>query len=268
MPQWLRDAAHDAAAKPAGDAKAVILYDEQVTTVKDNGEVETLYRRAYLIVRPGGHDYGKLFVPFDSQTRITSIKAWCLPKQGKDYSVKEKDAVEIGFSEEFYSDLHHKILEIPAADPGNVIGYEYVQKSRPFILQDEWEFQSELPVRRARFTLNLPPSWEFSTVWMHYSEQKPQSASGNQTVWEVTDVPPIKEERDMPPVRSVEGRMGVTYHPPSGSSTALGPTNWQQIGAWYAGLAAKNISATVGCLWCTAASVRGSRSDTQPSPQW
>jgi transglutaminase-like putative cysteine protease len=244
VPGWLRDAARDASTNAEQDAEAVILYDEQQTTVKDNGEVETLYRRAYLILRTAGHEYGKLFVPFDSQTRITSIKAWCLPKQGKEYSVKEKDAAEIGFSEEFYSDLHHKVLEIPAADPGNVVGYEYVQKSRPFILQDEWTFQGELPVRRARFTLNLPGTWEFSSYWMHYTEQKPQSTTPTQTVWEVTNVPPIKHEQDMPPVGSVEGRMGVTYHPPSGGSGALGPTNWQQIGTWYAGLAATALQPT------------------------
>ena len=246
VPTWLREAARDATSSKESDAKAVILYDEQQTTVKDNGEVETLYRRAYLIQRTEGRDYGKLFVPFDSQTRITSIKAWCLPKQGKEYSVKEKDAAEIGFSEEFYSDLHHKILQIPAADPGNVIGYEYTQKSRPFILQDEWEFQGELPVRRARFTLNLPSSWEFSSFWMHYDEQKPLSTTPTQTVWEVANVPAIKHEDYMPPVESVVGRLGVTYHPPSGESAALGPTNWQQIGAWYAGLAAQALQPTPG----------------------
>ena len=31
---------------------------------------------------------------FDADTRITAMHGWCIPAQGKDYEVKEKDALE------------------------------------------------------------------------------------------------------------------------------------------------------------------------------
>lgn len=246
VPQWLRDAAQQSAAPGApsnGDANAVILFDDQETNVKDNGEIETTYRRAYLILRPGGKSEGTLVVPFDSQMKITSIRGWCIPKTGKEFEVKDKDAVEISFDEEFYSDSRHKVLDIPAPLPGNVIGYEYKQKSRPFVLQDEWWFQSNLPVRLSRFTVNLPPGWKFKSYWMHYPEQSPKIETGSEMQWEVENVPAIKEEVAMPALRAIVGRMGVTYAPPSGFA-ALGPVDWQQIGKWYEGLATNSVQAT------------------------
>jgi len=242
-PGWMHDAARDTATG-AAEASAVILYDEQQVLVKDNGEVETMYRRAYRILRPNGREYGHVAVSFDGQSKLTYLKAWCIPKDGKDYEVKEKDAVEVNFHDEFYSDLRTKVLDIPAATPGSVVGYEYVQKGRPFILQDEWWFQAPVFVRKSRFTLTIPNGWEFNNYWIHHSEEKPVSAAGTQTVWEVENIAPIKEERDMPPMRAVIGRMAVTYHPPKGTATAIGPVNWQEIGTWYSQLASPSAQPT------------------------
>src|SRR5439155_11321636 len=88
----------------------------------------------------------------DDETRLTELKAWCLPAAGKDYEVKQKDAIETSaFNESLYQDTRYLILKIPAADPGNIVGYEYEQRRRPSILQDTWQFQHDVPVRRARF---------------------------------------------------------------------------------------------------------------------
>ena len=94
---------------------------------------------------------------FDSQTEITSLKGWALTAAGEEYEVKKGDAVTAGYSEELYSDTRYQVLQIPAAQPGNVVGYEYQQLERPFVLQAQWPFQDEVPVRHARFVLELPP---------------------------------------------------------------------------------------------------------------
>jgi transglutaminase-like putative cysteine protease len=234
VPAWVRDAAQQSAAPgapPNGEANAVILYDEQETNVKDNGEIETMHRRAFLILRPGGKSAGILNVPFDPQMKIVSIRGWCLPKAGKEYEVKDKDAMEVNFDEEFYSDVR------------NVVAYEYRQKSRPFILQDEWSFQSELPMRRSIFTVNLPPGWKFKSYWMHYPEQSPKVETASEMQWEVDNIPAMKEEPGMPAWGAVAGRMGVTYVPPAGSA-ALGPSDWPEIGKWFEGLATSSVQAT------------------------
>ncbi len=243
-PAWLRSAAHETYPNAPPDTQAIVLIDEQETTVQSNGSVETTFRRAYLILRPSGKKFGIVTVPFDNETRITWVKAWCIPKDGKDYEVKEKDFLEVGATEEFYSDNRMKAVEIPAATPGNVVGYEYHQKSRPFILQDEWHLQFEVPVRRSRFTLSLPSGWDYTAHWMNYPEQKPISDSATLISWEIENIPGIKKERSMPNPRAVLARMGVTYHPPKDKGSALGPTNWNQIGVWYAQLSSGSIQPT------------------------
>jgi hypothetical protein len=244
VPTWLRQAAKESLPPVTPETVAVVLYDEQETTVQNNGEVETTYRRAYMIFRPAGKDLGTFGVHFDNETKITWMKAWCIPKDGKEFEVKEKDAIETGASEEFYSDDRYKVLEIPAALPGNVIGYEYHQKRRPFFLQDEWRFQSNLPTRRSRFSISLPSGWEHVAMWIHFTEQKPVVDTPSQVAWEIENVPAIKPEPLMPDWRAVAGRMGVTFHPLSGTTSALGPTNWDQIGVWLAQLASGPLQPT------------------------
>jgi len=74
---------------------------------------------------------------FDSETKINSIHGWCIPAQGKDYEIKDKDAIETALfgvqDGELMSDLKTKLLTIPAADLGNIVGYEIDQEVRPYV---------------------------------------------------------------------------------------------------------------------------------------
>lgn len=237
-PEWLRTAAQSPVPHYSDDTNAVVLWDEQVTTVKDNGEIKTQYRRAYKILRPEGRDHGIVTVYFDNETRLTYLKAWSIPADGKDYEVREKDAVETAFpgGGELYQDTRYKLLKIPAAEPGNVIGYEYEQKQRPYILEDVWRLQVEIPVRRARYVLRLPEGWEFDTVWVNRPAQKPVPTDKNEWVWDLQDIAPVEEEPAMPDWRSVAGWLAVTYFPRRQDTNEKSPASWSDIGRWYARL--------------------------------
>ncbi len=232
-PEWLKAAAREPLPPHPDDADAVQLLDEQVTTVSESGEIKTRYRRAYKILRPGGRDYGTVAVYFDNETRLTYLKAWCLPAEGKEYEVKEGDAVETSpFSGSLYEDTRAKVLEIPAADPGNVVGYEYEQKDRPFVLQNLWVFQEEIPMRRARFVLELPRGWEFDATWMNHVRQEPQTAGENRWLWEVENIPAVEPEPAMPPWRAVAGHMVVRLFPPNPALREKSHRNWEDMGRW------------------------------------
>ena len=245
-PEWLRALARAPVPRYAEETDAVVLLDERVTTVNESGEIKTLYRRAYKILRPEGRKRGTVVVYFDNETRLTYLKAWSLPAAGGEYEVKEKDAIETSpFGVELYADTRRKVLPIPAAEPGNVIGYEYEQKRRPFILQDRWFFQDPDPVRRARFALQLPKGWEFVSVWMNYSAQDPHRTGENQWVWEIADVPAIEPELSMPPWQAVGGWLAVTYYPRHVEEVkGKGHGSWHDVGAWYSQLAATRRQAT------------------------
>lgn len=238
-PQWMHALVN--APLPVHDEKtdAVLLYSEDILNVQGNGKIKSIERRAYKILRPGGRERGLVLATFDSETRITGLRGWCIPAQGKDYEVKDKDVVEaalMGVSNgEFASDDRTKILKIPAPDPGNIVGYEIERERRPYILQDEWSFQDEDPVREARYTLQLPAGWEYKAVFLNYPEVKETSQGPNQWQWVVNNVEAIRPEDDMPPWRAVAGQMIVSFFSPGGGQTS-GFGSWNDMALWEAGL--------------------------------
>jgi len=220
-PSWM----HALTSTPLPDhdnkTDAVLLYSEDIVTVQGNGKIKHLTRRAFKILRVGGKEHGTAVAYIDAETKILSMKGWCIPAQGKDYEVKEKDAIETSLpgvaNGELVSDLRAKLLLIPASDPGNIVGYEIEQEERLYILQEEWLFQSSLPAREARLTLNLPSGWEYNVTWINYPEVKPTSTSPAQSQWVVSDVKAIRAEDDMPPWKGVAGQMLLSLLPPGDS---------------------------------------------------
>jgi transglutaminase-like putative cysteine protease len=236
-PDWLRTAAHETLPEYSKDAVAVVLLDETQTTVKDNGEVENLHRRAVKILRPEGREeYGYAGVEFDNQTKVTSFRGWTITPQGKELAFTEKDASETSLSSfEVFSDTRAKVMRFPEANAGSILGYEYVQKQRPFIFEDSWLIQERIPVHRARFVLQLPAGWEYTTKWFKHEEEKSQDL-GNQHVWEVKDLPEIETEPQMPTWRAVAAWVGVKYFPRDPALRAKTTGSWTDIGNWYNGL--------------------------------
>src|SRR6202041_585636 len=231
-PDWLRAAAHQTLPEYPKDTIAVVLLDEEQTTVKDNGDIETRHRRAYKPLRPEARDkYAYAFVQFNNDTKLSFFKAWTITANGQEMELKEKDAVEFSLSSfEVFSDLRGKGIKFSAADPGNIVGYEYVQKHRPFAFEDDWQFQSEIPTRRARFSLQLPVGWEFSESWANFPKQQPQSSANNFNVWEVENVPAVEIEPAMPPFLTVASRMDIKYFPRDPALRAKTTGTWNDIG--------------------------------------
>ena len=50
-------------------------------------------------VRVGGKDFGVAEAYFDAETKILNMRGWCIPASGKDYEVKEKEAMESRYPE-------------------------------------------------------------------------------------------------------------------------------------------------------------------------
>jgi Domain of Unknown Function with PDB structure (DUF3857)/Transglutaminase-like superfamily len=245
-PDWLRTAAAQKIGDYDKDTVAVILLDDCQTTVKDNGDIETRHRRAIKLLRPEARDnYGFVRVDFDNQTKITYLKAWTITPDNHELEVKEKDAAEVGLSTfEVFSDDRAKILTFPEANAGSVVGYEYVQKHRPFVFEDDWSFQHIVPVLDARFTLQLPAGWEFSTFWINHPEQRPQELSPNVSTWEVKDVPAVEVEPEMPPWEAIGGRLGLKYFPRDPAMRAKTSGSWTDLGLWYDGLSRGSLAAS------------------------
>jgi len=238
-PAWMHAVA--LAPIPAHDEKtnAVLLYQEKTVTVQSLDKFKIHVRVAYKILRPSGRDYGFADISFNAHTKINGLHGWCIPAQGKDYEVKDKEAIETALrnveGSELVSDVRSKLLQIPAPDPGNIVGYEYEEDEQPLVLQDFWEFQREIPVRETHYSLQLPPGWEYKASWINYPEAKPTQGGNNQWDWVVSDVKAIRKEAEMPPIEGVAGQMIISLFPPGGAS-ANGFSSWLEMGNWYRNL--------------------------------
>jgi hypothetical protein len=232
-PQWMH--ALVSVPLPAHDEKtdAVVLLSDVNVTVLGTDKIRTHVREAYKILRPEGREHGLIWVEFNPERKVKDFRAWCIPAQGRDYEVKEKDAIDVADPAEggyLIDDTKRKILQIPAPDPGNIIGYEYEVEEEPFWLQDAWYFQRPDPVRESHFSLQLPPGWVFKTAWISHAEIKPDETGGALN-WAITDVPGIRSEPEMPPWKGVAGQMVVTFFP-SGTPAKDEFASWDGIGNW------------------------------------
>ncbi len=234
-PAWMH--AQLTAPVPAHDEKtdAVMLYSETILTVQPNGKVRRLYRQAVKILRPDGEAWGTVRVYFDPQSHITDLHAWCIPASGKDYEIKEKEAVESAVlgveGGELVSDARTKSLRIPAAIPGSIVGYEVEQEFRPYMMVDEWGFQDTIPVREALYTLKLPPGWTYKTNWLNHPDESPMQAAPGEWRWSVNDLKGIRVEKYMPPWQGIAGHMVIAFAPPTGQDAGI--QSWRDLGAWY-----------------------------------
>lgn len=239
-PQWMHTAA--AVPLPTYDEKtnAVLLYSSMDVNVASVDKIKTTVREVYKIVRPGGREHGKVHIYFNPQRKIKNLHGWCIPAQGKDFEVKDKDATEIALElvgAELIDDTKYKVIDIPASDPGNVIGYEYEVEEKPFFLQDMWAFQGPDPVRESHYSLQLPAGWEYKASWMNHDEIKPVDAGHNTWQWAVTDVAAIRHEPSMPAFQGIAGQLVITFFP-AGGKAATGFAEWQDLGTWVNALLA------------------------------
>ena len=234
---------------PSYDEKtdAVLLYSETNVTVLSADKIRTHVREAYKILRHEGREHGTVYVYFHPHRKITNLHAWCIPAQGKDYEVKEKDAIDISppiEGGELVSDVKLRVLHVPAPDVGNIIGSEYEVEEQPFFLQDIWRFQEADPVRESHYSLQLPLGWEYKSSWLSYPEVKPTERGGNLAQWVVSDVKGIRYEPDMPPVSGVVGQMIVSFFPAGGTSRKNEFASWESMGSWYGNLIRGQVDAS------------------------
>jgi hypothetical protein len=239
VPDWLRSLAQQQVKKYADDANAVVLLDDQEITVKDNGEIVEHHRIAYRILRPEGKHYAELPVAFDKETKLNYLRGWSITAKGQEYEAKDKDSLEVSTTTfEVFSDEKVKFLRLPGGDVGTVVGYEYERKQRPYIFEDRWDFQSTIPVEKSRYSLHLPSAWEYRADWINFAEIKPVE-TGNNSVWELKDVPRIEKELHKLPDGALAGKMVVTFYSDKVRSQTY--RTWNELAAWHAQLIAPSF---------------------------
>ena len=74
-----------------------------------------------------------------------------------------------GYSEELYSDTRYQVLQSPAAQPGNVVGYDWNAHS---YCRHSGSYQDEVPVRHARS--GVAAEEPYAASWRNHEPVSPQ----------------------------------------------------------------------------------------------
>lgn len=243
-PDWLRAVASekvpDYPHRADDPPEVVLLLDEAQITAKENGEIETRFRRAFRILRPEAQntpEWNNIEVEFGKDQKVSDLRSWTITADGRELATGKNDVVQEGFLYDIeYTDAQAQTLKFIEPRVGSVIGYEYVFKNRPFMFEDDWYFQDTVPVHTSRVTLQLPSGWDYTAHFFNMPEQKPANPSPGHYVWELHDFAAVDSEPQMPPWRSVAEWMGLKYFPRNPALRAKTTGTWQDIGLWYNGL--------------------------------
>jgi hypothetical protein len=235
VPDWVQAAIAQPKGTYSPETSAVVLLDDTVLSVGNDGKAVERRRHVVRILRPNGRDEGVIVVPYDKDSKILSLHVWSVGPDGHEYAMKDNEIADEGYpgGGGMYFDERFKVANAPGRDPGGVVAYEVEQRIAPYDHETTWHFQGDIPHVKQSFTLEVPPNYTYVSVWAHHDSVKAIDLEHQRYRWEMNDVPGIDLDRVPmhPSAYALEGRMTVHYGPVGASGPPLG--SWQEIGEWY-----------------------------------
>jgi hypothetical protein len=245
VPDWVKAAMAQPAGHYSAETSAVVLLDETVLTIGNDGKAVERHRHVVKILRPNGREDALVVVPYDKDTKILGLHVWSVGPDGHEYAMKDNEILDEGYPGEgnFFEDIRRKRAQAPGTDPGGVVAYESEQRLPPYQHEDTWEFQDDIPHVSQSFTIELPPNYTYESSWAHHEPVKAIDLEHQRYRWEMNTEPAIDLERVPmhPSFAALAGRMTVHYGPAGVSAAPLG--SWQALGEWYDGLAHDRLAA-------------------------
>jgi Domain of Unknown Function with PDB structure (DUF3857) len=237
VPAWLAEAALIKVSDHPPETEAVYLLDERAVTVRADGTILANCRVALRILRPAGIDQARrLVVASAFDTRILSMTGWGVTEGRKTVKVTAKDVIETGLAPDtLYTDICIKILNVPGAEVGSLVGFEWQEERKPPSLEDTHMFQGPYPSERSRYSVVLPAGWSADAYWVNWPTVEPGlgevAGAGRSMTWELAAIPAIDEEPLRPPLRALAGRLVLRFR--AARPDARSFAGWADIGAWY-----------------------------------
>jgi transglutaminase-like putative cysteine protease len=238
-PAWVQQAAAIKVPSYEKDVQAVVLVDDQVSTVESDGRVTEVYNFAVRILRREGRDYATGRVGYIPDIgKVKELKAWLVKPTGEIKRYGKDDTVDVAADmNDVYNEYRMKKISATSdADTGAVFAYTYTLEDRSVFSQTDWKFQSDIPVISSRFTLNLPTGWRAEAVTFNHPNIDPR-VNGTSYTWELNNLPAIPDEPLSPSLSNLVARLAVSYFPPSGQTVPIKTfTNWAEVAAWMSEL--------------------------------
>jgi Domain of Unknown Function with PDB structure (DUF3857)/Transglutaminase-like superfamily len=232
VPQWGLDAAKTPTPSYAGDAASVILFDEYLESIDDQGRATERERYAIRILKPQGRD-ASCQTSYDVDEKINYFREWTLTADGKTFQAKDTDFADLGDTSVpvMLSTRRTRMVHAPAADVGATLVCESEELLKPYIQEKDWQFQYSVPVVYEALEVDLPASRAHTEAWHNQAPVKAVEVAPRQWRWEIKDERPL-DLRNVPsrPVwEALAARMTVLW----GDAAVPGDDKqWQSLGQW------------------------------------
>jgi transglutaminase-like putative cysteine protease len=240
VPTWVQQAASMKYPTYDKDVPAVVLVSEGIKSVDADGRVSEVRNFAVRILSREGREYAFARVGYVPDVgKVKELHAWLIRAGGEVKRYGKDDTVDVaGAPNDVYNEYRSKgISASNDADAGTVFAYSYTLEDRSVFSQDDWAFQSGIPVISSRYVLSLPVGWRAESVTFNHAPIQP-SVSGSTYTWELSNLQPISDEPLSPSLDNLVARLAVSYFPPSSVQTTAIRTfsNWGEVAAWMSEL--------------------------------
>ncbi|MBI4651406.1 DUF3857 and transglutaminase domain-containing protein [Candidatus Desantisbacteria bacterium] len=206
-------------AKEYPNAGAIMLLDSASDIIYENGEIISKIHQIIKILNDRGKDFGEISVAYNSSFQNAAFSfARTITSDGTIVLPSKEAFNEItpyaGYN--LYSDIKQKVVSMPAVEPGSIIEYEAVIKSKPLLLSNgysvDWFFQFSEPIMLSKYSITLPKKLPFKTTYYNFEQIPDVSEYKEYTTytWEKLNINEIVTEPVMPSMYKIAPWMRIT----------------------------------------------------------
>ncbi len=231
MPDWLSAAGRVDRGHFGDDSAAVVVSEWTDFTVDATGKYVLTERRALRVLnRRSAEAYLNAVGSENNDSKVTSIQTWAISPSGHITQSGKKDLITAADFADFevFSDDRVKMIKIPGAEDGSLVGYEIVTQGHVPINGWRFAMEDEIPVRVNELHVSVPSG---SLRWFvnHPDRVVVVSQSSNGAAFRSENRPAIPEESDAPPFSSLAAEVFINYDPKGPAALQ----SWEEAGHSY-----------------------------------
>jgi hypothetical protein len=238
-PDWLLGIAKMEAPKFPAEVPAVVLRNETLVTVNNDGDFTIRHRFALRILNQSGRKYAVGAVGYvEKEDHVTSSLAWIVRGE-KEVRPKEKiEWLDLSAANEGEVFSEQRNLLVNCGDfavAGDVFGFETRVESKLMFPQLRHDWGVLLPVLADSYGVQLPQGWTLRPLMDGPMASVVRTATGSQRwTWELLDTPYRPDEPDMTESGRNDAHLMITLVPPAALPNDLLPIfrSWADVTSW------------------------------------